>query len=121
MKWSEQMRELISVDENFNQLEYDFNEYILSINGEFIAEALPKQVQDSERTVTYIVQYKDYNKIIKKYPFFTDAKFLLNCIFTGGIHYTKAIEIKYGEDRIEIQNYDSTRKLVIYTEPQVTP
>ena len=66
-----------------------------------------------------ILRKKMKNKIIKKYPFFTDVKFLLNCIFKGSIHYTKASEIAYHDDYIVIQNYNSTRTLIIYTEPQI--
>ena len=116
MKWSEQMRELISVDENFNQLQYDINTQILTINGEFIAKAVFKPV--TETTSTYVVNYEDYNKIIKKYPFFTDLKFLLNCIFKTDFYFSKAGELYYYENYILIQNSKSEDSVVIYIAPQ---
>ena len=81
MKWSEQMRELLSVDENFNQLEFDINTRNLTINGEFITKAVINQVPVESTSGSYAVNYEDYKKIIKKYPFFTDVKFLLHCVF----------------------------------------
>ena len=121
MKWSEQMRELLSVDEHYNQLEFDVDMKSLTINGEFIAKVTIKQTPIVGTSTTYAVNYEDYKKIIKKYPFFTDVKFLLNCIFTTNFHYTKASEIYYYDDYILIQNSASTNTLVIYTVPQVTP
>ena len=81
MKWSEQMRELLSVDENFNQLEFDIDTHNITINGEFIAKAVINQVPSETTSVSCAVNYKDYKKIIKKYPFFTDENFLLHCVF----------------------------------------
>ena len=78
MKWSEQMRELISVDENFNQLELDADKHILTLNGEFLVNTT--HYGDG----THVVEYSDYKRIIKKYPFFNDKKFLLGCIFKTG-------------------------------------
>ena len=76
MKWSEQMRELISVDENFNQLELDVDKKILTLNGEFLVKT-----NNPYGNGTYVIEYSDYKRIIKKYPFFEDKKFLLGCIF----------------------------------------
>ena len=118
MKWSEQMRELISVDENFNQLKFNFNTQELLINEEVVAKTSINVIPDLATSSSYVVNYEDYNKIIKKYPFFKDVKFLLNCIFEGAIHFTKVSEIYYYDDYIVIQNFDSTRTLVIYTSPQ---
>ena len=76
MKWSEQMRELISVDENFNQLVLDADKKILTLNGEFLVNT-----KTPYNNGTHVIEYSDYKKIIKKYPFFKDKKFLLGCIF----------------------------------------
>ena len=121
MKWSEQMRVLQSEDEHYNQLKLNVDTYELIINEEVIAKALNKPVSGVGRSTASVVSYEDYNKIIKKYPFFTDVKFLLNCIFNSGFSFTKASEIYYYDDYIVIQNSDATKALVIYTAPQVTP
>ena len=118
MKWSEQMRELISVDENFNQLKFNINTGQLLINEEVVAETSINAIPKLATSSAYVVNYENYNKIIKKYPFFTDVKFLLNCIFEEAIHFTKVSEICYYANYIVIQNFDSTSTLVIYTEPQ---
>ena len=78
MKWSEQMRELLSVDENFNQLELDMDKKILKLNGTFLVNVT------GYSDGTHVVEYPDYKRIIKKYPFFKDKKFLLGCIFKSG-------------------------------------
>ena len=118
MKWSEQMRELISVDENFNHLKLDIVTEELFINEEFIAKPSRGQLPGLATSATYIVTYENYNKIIKKYPFFTDIKFLFNCIFVNNYIYTKAKEIYCYDEYIVIQNSNSTISLIIYTEPQ---
>ena len=120
MKWSEQMRELISIDENFNQLKLNTIEEELLINEEFIAKATAGNLPGLGTSVAYIVTYEDYNKIIKKYPFFTDIKFLFNCIFANDYFYSKVSEIFFYDEYIVILNHKSTTALVIYTEPQVT-
>ena len=121
MKWSEQMRVLQSEDEHYNQLKFNVDTNELLINGEIIAETVIDAVSGIGTSGAHVVSYEDYNKIIKKYPFFTDVKFLLNCIFNSGFYFTKAREIYYYDDYIVIQKYDSTDTLVIYTVPQVTP
>ena len=88
MKWSEQMRELLSVDENFNQLEFDIVDECLKINREFLANAQLINTQ-------YIIDYSDYLKIIEKYPCFTDIKLLLNCIFKDNYYIAKTEKIEY--------------------------
>ena len=70
MKWSEQMRVLQSEDEHYNQLVFYVSEGLLYINDVIVAD-----VQNS------ILSYNDYKDIIKKYPFFSDKNFLLNCLF----------------------------------------
>ena len=43
--------------------------------------------------------YDDFKKIIKKYPFFTDIKFLINCIIKNdivyGSEYYKSVKVLY--------------------------
>ena len=43
--------------------------------------------------------YDDFKKIIKKYPFFTDIKFLINCIIkdniVDGSEYSKPVKVVY--------------------------
>ena len=125
MKWSEQMRELISVDENFNQLVFNVNTKELFINGKFIAKTLTYPSTDVGpggvypvpgvgTSAAYVVEYEDYKKIIKKYPSFTDVKFLLNCIIKRDYYYTKVSGIYYYADYIAIQNPDGLDTLVIY-------
>ena len=121
MKWSEQMRVLQSEDEHYNQLTLNINEKKLFINEEFIAKTSTGYIPNLATSSAHIVTYDDYHKIIKKYPFFTDIKFLFNCIFKNVFHYTKANEIYYYDKYIVIQNFDSTCALGIYTQPQVTP
>ena len=118
MKWSEQMRELFSVDENFNQLKMDLGREELFINEEFIAKPVKGYIPNVAGSATFVVSYEDYNKIIKKYPFFTDVKFLLNCIFRTDFYFIKAKEIYYYEYYIVIQSGNSTSALVIYTAPR---
>ena len=103
MKWSEQMRELISVDENFNQLELDATKKILTLNGEFLINTSTPYGNG-----THVVEYSDYKRIIKKYPFFTDKKFLLGCIFkinrNGGYpEFSNTSVIEEYDNKIEIQ------------------
>ena len=71
MKWSEQMRVLMSEDEHYNQLIYDINENALYINEKLIATL------DEDNSL-------DQNKFFdlkKKYPYIDDKNFLLNCLF----------------------------------------
>lgn len=71
MKWSEQMRELLSEDEHYNQLVYDVEENALYINDKLIA------LLDENKSL-------DPNKFLdlkKKYPYIDDKNFLLNCLF----------------------------------------
>ena len=115
MKWSEQMRELISVDENFNQLELDADKKILKLNGEFLVN-----VNTPYNNGTHVVEYSDYKKIIKKYPFFNDKKFLLGCIFKakrGGeyTHYTNTSTIQEYDNKIEVSAQFEEIMLEIHT------
>ena len=113
MKWSEQMCALDSVDEHYNQLLYDLDKNKLYINGEMIA----KSDSFSEgRELT--IQYDKYKEIIKKYPFFTDIKFLLNCIFMwnsgNGIFYEKPLYVIKRVNYYEIYNSELSATLNIY-------
>ena len=114
MKWSEQMRELISVDENFNQLMCDVDKNVLYINDKMIAKS--DSIGDDGKVLT--IQYDKYKEIIKKYPFFSDIKFLLNCIFmfnTGTmITYVKPDFVMKFNNRYEIYNAEVHGKAVIY-------
>lgn len=115
MKWSEQMRELISVDENFNQLELDADKKILKLNGEFLVNTI------NYGDGTHVVNYSDYKRIIKKYPFFKDKKFLLGCIFKakrGGeyTHYSNTSVIQEYYNRIEISAQFEEFLLEIHTQ-----
>ena len=115
MKWSEQMRELISVDENFNQLELDADKKILTLNGDFLVNTI------NYGDGTHVVEYSDYKRIIKKYPFFKDKKFLLSCIFKvrrGGnfTHFSNTSIIKEYYNRIEILAQFEELSLEIHTE-----
>ena len=121
MKWSEQMRVLNSEDEHYNQLKFNVDTKELLINEEVIAKPVITQLPIIATSVLYRVSYEDYIKIRKKYPFFTDVKFLLNCIFKKDYYFIKASEVYYYAEYIVIQNSDSTNTLVIYTVPQVTP
>ena len=97
MKWSEQMRVLQSEDEHYNQLMYYENTNTLYINDKPIAfldeYTLPQNIRIKA------LLYDDFKEIIKKYPFFTDIKFLLNCIFKNdvvdGITYDKSKTVAY--------------------------
>ena len=71
MKWSEQMRVLLSEDEHYNQLVYDVDKKELYINDKLIARTDEK---DSISQDTF------YN-LKKKYPYIDDKNFLLNCLF----------------------------------------
>ena len=71
MKWSEQMRVLLSEDEHYNQLVYDVNENALYINDELIATL-------DEQKCLYPNKFLDLKK---KYPYIDDKNFLLNCLF----------------------------------------
>ena len=97
MKWSEQMRELLSEDEHYNQLMCDVDTYTLYLNNKSIASLQPYSIKSG--VTIHALLYDDFKEIIKKYPFFTDIKFLLNCIFKNkivdGIEYYKAVKISY--------------------------
>ena len=75
MKWSEQMRVLQSEDEHYNQLMLDTVTRELFINDELI------EVLDYNDG--YTMEHYKFKEILKKYPFFDDIKFLLNCIFVS--------------------------------------
>ena len=111
MKWSEQMRVLLSEDEHYNQLMLDTVSGELFINGEFI-EVLPRS--EEGRTIE---DFK-FKEIIKKYPFFDDIKFLLNCIFklnTGDfIAYEKTDSVIKYNDHYQIYCENNPTKLIIY-------
>lgn len=96
MKWSEQMRELLSEDEHYNQLMYDTDTFTLYINNKSIADL---QEYTLEQIPIHALLYDDFKKIIKKYPFFTDIKFLINCIIkddiVDGSEYSKPVKVAY--------------------------
>ena len=118
MKWSEQMRVLLSEDEHYNQLVYDANENVLYLNNKkLIADLKPNILENGGDSVLCLF-YDDAIEIMKKYPFFTDIKFLLNCIFRTDFYFIKAKEIYYYEYYIVIQSGNSTSALVIYTAPR---
>lgn len=71
MKWSEQMRELLSEDEHYNQLIYDVNENALYINEKLIATLEENKSLDPNK----------FLDLKKKYPYIDDKNFLLNCLF----------------------------------------
>ena len=102
MKWSEQMRVLLSEDEHYNQLMYDVNENILYLNNKKLIHDLESYKLADDLTVKALL-YDDVEKIMKKYPFFTDIKFLLNCIIKEKINseicYAKIDSVSYGEFR----------------------
>ena len=97
MKWSEQMRVLNSEDEHYNQLMYDADTNTLYINDKSIACLQDYSLKPDIRIKALL--YDDFKEIIKKYPFFTDIKFLLNCIFktnvVDGITYDKSKRVIY--------------------------
>ena len=99
MKWSEQMRVLQSEDEHYNQLMYYANEHTLYINDKPIAFLDEYTLPENIRIKALL--YDDFKEIIKKYPFFTDIKFLLNCIFKNdvvdGITYDKSKRVVYNK------------------------
>lgn len=69
MKWSEQMRVLLSEDEHYNQLIYDKN--ALYINDKLIATLNENETLDPNK----------FWDLKKKYPYIDDKNFLLNCLF----------------------------------------
>ena len=111
MKWSEQMRVLLSEDEHYNQLMYDSNTHTLYINDKSIAYLQDYSLPQNIRIKALF--YDDFKEIIKKYPFFTDIKFLLNCIFKNnvvdGITYNKSKGVVY-------QKYANDTWLIIIEE-----
>lgn len=98
MKWSEQMRELLSEDEHYNQLVYYSNESELYLNNKIIFGNLQSYSLSGIGEINAMF-YDDTIEIMKKYPFFTDIKFLLNCIIKenreNGIAYSKPSNIIY--------------------------
>ena len=104
MKWSEQMRVLNSEDEHYNQLRLD------SITGELFINDKLAVVLDASDGIRITMEYSKFKKIIKKYPFFDDIKFLLNCIFTYGnadfICYTKTTEVVKYKEYYDINYYN---------------
>ena len=107
MKWSEQMRVLQSEDEHYNQLMLDTETGDLFINDEWIT-----WLSDFE------IEKNKLDELIKKYPFFTDLKFLLNCIFkwegADFIGYSKSNIFRKYYDRYEIYNSSLDVMLKIY-------
>lgn len=104
MKWSEQMRVLQSEDEHYNQLMYDEDTYTLYLNKKPIGVLQPYTIDDKIDNGTIQVNikalfYNDVIEIMKKYPFFTDIKFLLNCInkkeYDGTIEYSNPSSVEY--------------------------
>ena len=71
MKWSEQMRVLLSEDEHYNQLIYDVEENALYINDKLIA------LLDENKSL----DQNTFWDLKKKYPYIDDKNFLLNCLF----------------------------------------
>ena len=117
MKWSEQMRVLQSEDEHYNQLMLDTVTGELFINDELV-EVLNNDIGD----VRTLEKHK-FDKLIKKYPFFDDVKFLLNCIFVYGTDnftsYDKYNNVTKYDTYYEI-NWDNNAILKIYfKEPQI--
>lgn len=120
MKWSEQMRELLSEDEHYNQLMLDTATGMLFINDELIAV-----LNDIDNVGRTLEKHK-FDKLIKKYPFFDDIKFLLNCIFTcenaDFISYAKTINVvKYKEyyDINCFNNGESTTLRIYFKETEL--
>ena len=120
MKWSEQMRVLMSEDEHYNQLMYDTDTGKLFINDELVV-VLNAGI-GNERTVEH---YK-FKEIIKKYPFFDDIKFLLNCIFVCGnsnfTEYVKPNNVTKYDRYYEINCYRGeidTALHIYFKEPEV--
>ena len=107
MKWSEQMRVLQSEDEHYNQLMLDTETCDFFINDEWIMYS-----EDFE------IKKNKLDELIKKYPFFTDLNFLLNCIFKGEgadfIGYSKSNIFRKYNDRYEIYNSSLEATLKIY-------
>ena len=99
MKWSEQMRVLHSEDEHYNQLMYDTDESALYLNNKKLIDNLQLNIIENGGVPINCLFYDDAIEIIKKYPFFTDIKFLLNCIFreriSSGFVYSKPFSVKY--------------------------
>lgn len=126
MKWSEQMRVLNSEDEHYNQLMFDITEKALFINGKKICNCDYEDAESNEQTMLYTVHYYDSNEFLKKYPFFTDEKFLLNCIFINNLGdekiFTRAIQITYFDNFIEIYGiYPGGKQVIlsIYIKPEM--
>ena len=120
MKWSEQMRELLSEDEHYNQLVLDTDARELFINDKLVA--VLNDIDDVGSTM----EYYQFKEIIKKYPFFDDIKFLFNCIFKfdrgNFIYYTKTNNIVKDNkccDIICYKNGESTTLRIYFKEPEL--
>lgn len=118
MKWSEQMRVLQSEDEHYNQLMLDIETGELFINDELIA-VLSLNITDLQ------LDKNKFDEIIKKYPFFDDVRFLLNCIFKSNnseyISYTKPNSVHKYAFNYEIGCDGVNKRLVIYFDDPLIP
>ena len=121
MKWSEQMRVLLSEDEHYNQLMLNMQTGELFINGELV------EVLNGLEDVVHELEKHKFDKLIKKYPFFDDIKFLLNCIFIfeneNFISYAKTNNVvKYKEyyDINCFNNEVSTTLRIYFKEPVIS-
>lgn len=120
MKWSEQMRVLSSEDEHYNQLMLDTDTGQLFINGELIA------ILNDLDGVGATLEKDNFDKLIKKYPFFDDIKFLLNCIFISEnasyISYAKTTNVVKYKEYYDINCYNnsvSTTLRIYFKEQEV--
>ena len=111
MKWSEQMRVLQSEDEHYNQLLLDIETGELFINDELIA-VLYQNITDLQ------LEKNKFDEIIKKYPFFNDVRFLLNCIFkyksSDGTAYIKPNSVNKQAFSYEIKCDGINKGFIIY-------
>ena len=111
MKWSEQMRVLQSEDEHYNQLMLDIETGELFINDKLIA-VLSLNVTDLQ------LDKNTFDEIIRKYPFFDDVRFLLNCIFksrsSDGTSYRKPNSVTRAAFNYEISCNGLNKRLIIY-------
>lgn len=128
MKWSEQMRVLNSEDEHYNQLMFDVTEEQLFINDRAIC--FSEASESGSDSILHYMPYGYIEECFKKYSFFTDEKFLLNCMFKdyddveGRKRFARATAINYYDGYIEIVSdgfYLDGKKevLVIYTKSMV--
>ena len=115
MKWSEQMRVLNSEDEHYNQLVLDTATGRLFINDELIDVLEGGSING---TPSRTLEHYKFKEILKKYPFFTDVKFLLNCVFVEEnarfTHYSRPSNLTKYKSSYEIVSADTNTILQIY-------